>query len=68
MASDRLYSILNSRSRELLRSALCSSSSIVQSVFLDSSYICYTFVGFNTIYGDYLIIRDTTHKTCSVLK
>ena len=51
----RLYSIFNAvylRSRELLHSALCSSSSVVRCVFLDSSYLCYTFIGYNTIYGD----------------
>ena len=57
----RLYSIFNvvySMSRELLHSALCcSSSSVVQSVFLDSSYLCYTSVGFNAIYGDRLFKR-----------
>ena len=57
----RLYSIFNvvySRSRELLHSALCcSSSSVVRSVFLDSSYLCYTSVGFNAIYGDCLFKR-----------
>ena len=50
----RLYSIFNAvhlRSRELLHSALCSSSSVIR-VFLDSSYLCYTFIGYNTIYGD----------------
>ena len=50
----RFYSIFNAvhlRSRELLHSALCSSSSVIR-VFLDSSYLCYTFIGYNTIYGD----------------
>ena len=40
------------RSRELLHSALYSSLSVVQCVFLDSSYLCYTFIGYNTIYGN----------------
>ena len=43
---------ISRRSRELLHSALCSSSSVVQCVFLDSSYLCYTSIGYNTIYRD----------------
>ena len=43
------------RSRELLHSAICSPSSVVQCAFLDASYLYYTFVGYNTIYGNHLI-------------
>ncbi len=50
-----LQSITNvalSRSKSLLRSACACPSPVVQSVFSDSSSLCFTFCGFNNLYGD----------------
>ena len=49
----RIYNAVYLRSRELLHGAICSSS-VAQCVFLDASYLCYTFIGCNTIYGDHV--------------
>ena len=51
----QLQSIVNtvlSRSKSLLHSACVCPSPVVQSVFRDSSSFCFTFCGFNNLYGD----------------
>ena len=46
-----LYNIILDRSRRLLLSAVSSSSTLVKQIYSDSSTVCFTFCGFNSMFG-----------------
>ena len=63
---DSLYNLVFRRSNSLLFAAAKCPSILVQSVFLQSTSICYCFCGYNTLYGSrHLKQYDIQYRLCA---
>ena len=61
-----LFSLIRSRSLSLLRTANLCSSHLVRSLFHQSSLCCYTFCGFNSLFGQrYLKHCNQQYAECA---
>ena len=65
---DSLFNVVYQRSASLLRAASSCPSPLVRTIFRDSSFKCFTFCGYNSMYGSrHIKLYSPQDKLCATI-